>query len=261
MDDKKAKEDLWKRFHKTGKTEYRDELIVKYLYLVKYVVGRLGAGLPNHVKLDDLYSSGVTGLIKAVEKYDSTRNSKFESYASLLIKGAIIDEMRALDWVPRSVHQKANQISTAQQKLQQELGRDPTDEELSKHMGVKEEELGELFNRVRPAVLISLNGEANSHNDDDDAPLSERIADAKAETSFERAERNECAALLAEAIDNLPDQERQVLQLYYYEELMLKEIGKVMGLSESRISQIHTKALLKMRARLQPIAGEIGKPN
>lgn len=248
-----AVKDLWKRYHETGKTEYRDELIVQYLYLVKYVVGRLGSGLPPHVKLDDLYSSGVTGLIKSIEKYDIARNSKFESYAILLIKGAIIDEMRELDWIPRSVHQKANKIANAQQKLQQELGRDPTDEELSSHMGLSEEELGDLLNRVRPAILISLNGEMI--HDEENAPLAERIADSRAETSFEIADRNECAALLAEAIETLPEQEKRVLTLYYYEELMLKEIGRIMGLSESRISQIHTKALLKLRSRLRSVRG------
>lgn len=249
--EKDAVKDLWKQYHETGKTEYRDELIVQYLYLVKYVVGRLGASLPPYVKLDDLYSSGVTGLIKAVEKYDRSRNSKFESYAILLIKGAIIDEMRELDWIPRSVHQKANKIASAQHNLQQELGRDPTDEELSSHMGLSEEELGELLNRIRPAILIPLNGEVVQ--DEENAPLAERIADAKAETSFEIADRNECASILAKAIDTLPEQEKTVLTLYYYEELMLKEIGKVMGLSESRISQIHTKALLKLRTRLRAV--------
>jgi len=259
--EKDAIKDLWKQYLETGKTEYRDELIVQYLYLVKYVVGRVGAGLPPHVKLDDLYSSGVTGLIKSVEKYDTSRNSKFESYAILLIKGAIIDEMRELDWIPRSVHQKANKIANAQQKLQQELGRDPTDDELSSHMGLNKGELGDLLMRVRPAILIPLNGEVSNSNDDESAPLAERIADVKAATSFEIADRNECATILAEAIDTLPNQERKVLILYYYEELMLKEIGKIMGVSESRISQIHTKAILKLRTRLRSVASEYVTPN
>ena len=254
--DKQAVEDLWNRYHETDKTEYRDELIVQYLYLVKYVVGRMGAGLPAHVKLDDLYSSGVTGLIKAVEKFDRERKAKFVSYAILLIKGAIIDEMRALDWIPRSVHQKANSIADAQTKLQQQLGREPSDAELSSHMGLSEDELGELLNRVRPAILISLNADTSHNSDDENAPISERIADAKAETSFEIADRNECASLIGQAIDALPEQERKVLTLYYYEDLMLKEIGKIMGVSESRISQIHTKALLKLRTRLRTVASE-----
>lgn len=253
--EKKAIEDLWKKYRETGRADYRDELISHYLYLVKYVVGRLGAGLPAYIKLDDLYSSGVTGLIKSIEKYDSSRNSKFESYAVLLIKGAIIDEMRELDWIPRSVHQKANQIACAQQKLQQELGREPTDEELSSHMGLTEEELDNLLLRVRPAIFIPLNGETSNH-DEDHAPLSERLADVKAETSFQIANKNECANILANAIDELPDQERKVLTYYYYDELMLKEIGKIMGLSESRISQIHTKALLKLKGRLRSFVEE-----
>ncbi len=253
--EKDAVKDIWARYHETGKSEYRDELIVQYLYLIKFVVGRIAGGLPNHIKLDDLYSSGVTGLIKAIEKYDNSRKAKFESYAILLIKGAIIDEMRELDWIPRSVHQKANQIAQVQQKLQQELGRDPTDEELSASIGVNEEELSDLLNRIRPAILIPLNGEMMTQ-DDENAPLAERIADTKAPTSYQIADRNECAAILAEAIEALPEQERKVLTLYYYEEMMLKEIGKVLGVSESRISQIHTKAILKLRLRLQSIASE-----
>ncbi|MEZ5314608.1 MAG: FliA/WhiG family RNA polymerase sigma factor [Chlamydiales bacterium] len=240
--------DLWTRYQETRDTEYRDELILHYLYLVKYVVGRLAAGLPAHIKLDDLYSSGVTGLIRSIEKYDHLRNIKFESYAGLLIKGAIIDEMRELDWIPRSVHQKANEISKAQEKLQQELGRNPNDEELSSVMGLNKEELGNLLNRVRPAVLISLNRE--ERDEEENAPLSERIPDSRGHTSVEIAERNESALILANAIEGLPKQEKQVLNLYYYEELMLKEIGKIMGISESRVSQIHTKALLKLRTRL-----------
>lgn len=250
--EKKALEDLWKRYHQTGKTEYRDELIVQYLYLVKFVVGRLGASLPAHVKLDDLYSSGVTGLIRAVEKFDPSKNSKFESYAILLVKGAIIDELRELDWIPRSVHQKANKIASAQALLQQKLGRDPTDSEISKHLGISEEEFSDLLHRVRPAVLIPLNGETCGQ-DEECMPISERIPDVKAETSFEIADRNEFSSILEEAIANLPDQERRVLILYYYEGLMLKEIGQVMQISESRVSQIHTKALLKLRGRLKSI--------
>lgn len=246
-------DEVWKKYRATGDIECRDRLIVNYLYLVKYVVGRIGSGLPHHIKLEDLYSSGVTGLIRAVEKYDIEKNSKFDNFASLLIKGAIIDEMRELDWVPRSVHQKAHQISTAQQALQQELGRDPTDEELAKHMGVTQEELDELLIRVRPAILIPLNGEI-LYGDEDSADISERIADSKMSTSFEVADRNEYANILTQALDDLSLQEKTVLQLYYYDEMMLKEIGSVMGLSESRISQIHTKALLKLRSSLRKVS-------
>lgn len=248
--EKQALLELWQRYHKENKIEYRDELIIQYLFLVKLVVGRLGSGYPSFIKLDDLYSSGVTGLIKAVEKYNPEKNSKFESYAILLIKGAIIDELRELDWIPRSIHQKANQIANAQEALQQKLGRSPTDSELSKHLGINEDEFEDLLVRIRPAILIPLNGEI-THNDEEITPLAERIADAKAPTSFEVADKNEFASILEGAISELPEQEKKVLILYYYEELMLKEIGKLLGVSESRVSQIHTRAILKLRNRLQ----------
>lgn len=255
MIEKEVLTDLWEMYFTTRKEELRDELIVHHLSLVKLVVGRVGSSLPSYVKLDDLYSSGVTGLVRAVEKFDPTKNSKFEGYAMLLIKGAIIDELRELDWIPRSIHQKANLLSGAQELLQQKLGREPTDQELSTHLGLSEEEYGELLHRVRPAILISLNREVSQH-DDENAPIAERIADLKAETSFEAADRKEFAALLERAIADLPVQERQVLTLYYYEELMLKEIGKVLGVSESRVSQIHTKAILKLRSRLRSVTSE-----
>lgn len=250
--EKKALDGLWRRYHRGGQIEHRDELIVQYLYLVKFVVGRLGSSLPAHVKLDDLYSSGVSGLIKAVEKFDPSKNSKFESYAILLVKGAIIDELRELDWIPRSVHQKANKIASAQAALQETLGRDPTDAELSKYLGLSEEELVELLLRVRPAILIPLNGEPYN-NDEEYTPMSERIPDVKAETSYDIADRKEFSSIIEKAVTNLPEQERQVLRLYYYEGLMLKEIGQIMRVSESRVSQIHTKALLKLKGRLQSI--------
>ncbi len=245
--------DLWKKYCATQKTEYRDELIVHYLHLVKYVVGRIGSTFPSHIKLDDLYSSGVTGLIKAVEKFDPTRKAKFESYAMLLIKGAVIDELRQLDWVPRSVHQKANQVATAQGTLQQKLGREPTDEELATHLGISTNEFNETLERIRPAILVPLDGETYTQNDEAGIPLAERIADHRAESSLDVAHRSEFATLLEKEIATLTKQEQKVLMLYYYEDLMLKEIGEVLGVSESRISQIHTKALLKLRGRLQNI--------
>jgi RNA polymerase sigma factor for flagellar operon FliA len=220
-----------------------------HLHLVKYVVGKIGSALPTYIKLDDLYSSGISGLVKAVERFDPTKNSKFETYAILLIKGAIIDELRHLDWIPRSVHQKAQWIASAQDHLQQKLGREPLDGEVATHLGITEDAFCELLLRVRPAILVSLNQEF-SPQDEENGTLAERIADQRAETSFEAAHRREYASLLAEEIAHLSAQEQKVLMLYYYEDLILKEIGKVMGISESRVSQIHTKALLRLRRRL-----------
>ena len=251
----KSAEELWQSYQADGTSEGRDALIVHYLHLVKLSVGRVAAGLPSHVKMDDLYSSGVTGLIRAVEKYDPSKGGKFEGYASLLIKGSIIDELRELDWIPRSVHQKAKMITAAQDTLQQKLGRDPSDAELSTHLGLSTSELTELCARVRPAILIPLNAEL-ANEDDESTSISEKIPDDSAETGYEAADRREYNALVEKAIGDLPEQERRVLVLYYFEELMLKEIGKILGVSESRVSQIHTKALLKLRGRLRFLIAE-----
>lgn len=253
---KEETNELWEQYLRLKKVEDRDELIVHYLFLVKYVVGRLGTAYPSHVKLDDLYSSGVTGLVRAVEKFDPAKNRKFESYAIMLIKGAIIDELRELDWIPRSVHQKANWINGAQEELHQKLGREPTDHELSHHMGLEEQELSEMIDRVRPAVLIPLNAEASS-SEEDSTTMSEKIPDLKASTGLDVAKQKECARLVEKALSQLSEQEQKVLTLYYYEDLMLKEIGKILGVSESRISQIHTKALLKLRGRLGTLGHEL----
>lgn len=242
-------EKIWERYFKGQSTQDRDELIVHYLYLVKYVVGRVGATFPAHVQLDDLYSSGVEGLIRAIERYDVTKKAKFESYASLVIRGAIIDELRRLDWIPRSIHLKSNRLVSAQEELQLQMGRDPTEEELAQHLGITEEELDEMTALVKPVVLLSLNAE-NPHLGEESTSLSERIADEKVKTGIEVAEENESLSILERAITHLSQQEKKVLTLYYYEEMMLKDIGKKLGVSESRISQIHTQALSKLRSQL-----------
>lgn len=244
----------WREYISTHNAEVRELLIVHYLYLVKFVVGRVAAGLPQHVKMEDLYSSGVTGLLKAIEKFDPSKNSKFETYAIFLVKGAIIDELRKLDWIPRSIHQKEHQVAQAQASLQQTLGREPDDSELSAHLGIKETELEELLAKIRPAILVPLNAES-SNGDEESTSILEKIADTRAELSSETLEKREFSQFLESAISDLPEQERQVLILYYYEEMMLKEIGKILGVTESRVSQIHTKALLKLRGKLRS-AGE-----
>jgi RNA polymerase sigma factor FliA len=240
---------LWRKWLTKREIPDRDALIVHYLYLVKWVVGRLGSAFPSHVKLEDLYSFGVTGLIRAVERFDPNKKSKFESYAILLIKGAIIDELRKLDWIPRSIHQKTQNIARAQMQLQQKLGRDPTDFELSEHLGITLREFKEILTSIRPAVLVPLN--AQDENDEAGGTMADRIPDQNCEISSEIVYRKEFISVLEKAIASLPEQEKKVLMLYYYEELMLKEIGKILGISESRVSQIHTKALLKLRTHLK----------
>lgn len=247
--DKEELDKKWLAYKQTQDESLRDELITHYLYLVKQVVKRVASGLPKHVSMEDMYSTGVMGLMKAVDRFDPTMKNKFETYASFLIKGAIIDEMRALDWVPRSVHQKAATVSQAQQALQEELEREPTDEEVAARLEIPVSEYHDLLAKVRPAVMIPLN--ASDEGDAENLPIMERIPDQKTKTSFEIADRNEFAKLLEEAILQLPEKERMVLVLYYYENLMLKEIGEVLGISESRASQIHAKAILRLRGRLK----------
>lgn len=256
VSDKKRVAGLWAAYLAGPVVELRDELIVEYLYLIKFVVGRVASGLPSHIKLDDLYSSGASGLIRAVERFDPSKNAKFESYAMLLIKGSIIDELRRLDWIPRSVHQKATEISKVTEDLARNLGREPSDAEISDHLGITEEEFSTLLARIRPAILISLDADFTS--DEESMPIAERIADREAKNSFEIADRKEFYGFLEEAVSELPAQEKQVLVLYYFEELMLKEIGHIMGVSESRVSQIHTKAILRLRSRLSNFRSEYG---
>ncbi len=244
----------WAEFKTTDCQQSRDKLITHYLHLVKYVVGRVGANLPSHVKSEDMYSTGIIGLVRSIERYDPTKKNKFETYAILVIRGAIIDEMRSLDWVPRSVHQKANMIAKAKANLEQGLGRQPTDLEVAEDLDMGIAEYEKLIARVRPAVLIPLNAERDE--DAENTHISERIPDTKATTSYEDADRSEFRKLLEEAVIKLPEQERIVLVLYYYENMMLKEIGKVLGVSESRVSQIHTKALLRLKGRLTDFSKE-----
>ena len=242
--------ELWCDYNKTRDTLLRDKLITHYLYLVKIVVARLSAGMPSYINKDDMYSTGVIGLIRAVEKFDVSRGTRFSSYSSILIKGAIIDEMRSLDWVPRSIHQKANLLGDAQRELSQRLSRDPTNGEIAEYLGINTVYLQELIERIKPVILVSLNDNISS-DDNENLLMSERIADPKAKTGCEIAEINEFGRVLKKAVVALPEREKNVLVLYYYENLMLKEIAEVMSVSESRVSQIHTKAIMRLRVRLQ----------
>ncbi|WP_213319035.1 FliA/WhiG family RNA polymerase sigma factor [Chlamydiifrater volucris] len=239
----------WKRYLETRAIVDRDFLIESYLYLVNIVVHKLSAGFPSHIHNEDLYAAGVEGLVRAVEKFNPEKSPKFEGYASFLIKASIIDDLRKQDWVPRSVHKKTGLLSSAIDSLRASLGREPTDFELCKHLQISQEELSEWYQLAKTSLMISIH-EDRSCNDAEDRGfcLEDRLVDEKAMTGFEAAEKEERKKLLAGAILNLDERERQVLVLYYYEDLMLKEIGNILGVSESRVSQIHSKALLRLRS-------------
>ena len=229
----------------------RDRLLVENLPLVKYIAGRLAIGLPKSVEMDDLISAGVIGLIEALNSFNISKGVKFETYASLRIRGAILDELRSVDWVPRSTRAKYREIERTISKLENDLGRSPTDEELAEGLGVSLHEYYEMIDDVSSATLLSLDELSYGSEDDRPVPLIDTLESTDQEDALSDLEREEMKRALAEAIGQLSEQERLVVALYYYEELTLKEIGQVMELSESRVSQIHTKAVLSLRVKLR----------
>lgn len=244
-------EDLWESYKVRKDESAKEALILEYAPLVKYVAGRLAVGLTAKVELDDLIGFGIFGLIDAIEKFDHARGIKFETYALARIRGSIIDGLRAMDWVPQSVRQKAREIEKTYTRLENELGRSVSDLEVSQALGISLDEFHQLLGEVSYTSLLYLEdlwlGEGA---DSDSVRVIEMISDPNVEDPTLRLEFEETKQLLAEAIDKLPEKERIVISLYYYDGLTLKEIGAVLGLSESRISQLHTKAILRLRGRL-----------
>jgi len=242
---------LWLQYRKTGDQGIRDRLILTYAPLVKYVAGRLGSGLPAHVDEGDLVSYGLLGLIGAIERYEPDRDVKFETYAIARIKGAIIDELRAMDWVPRSVRSRAREIERAIAALEAKTGQAPTDEEIAKKVGITVEELEESLTEIARSSIAALDELWTvSGSDGDQVALIDTIEDTEAPDPQATLSHTEMREAIADAIARLPEREKLVVTLYYYEELTLREIGEVLGVTESRVSQLHTKAILRLKARL-----------
>jgi RNA polymerase sigma factor for flagellar operon FliA len=251
--------ELWRTFRRTGDQALRDRLILMYAPIVKYVAGRLGSGLPAHVDEGDLVSYGLLGLISAIERYDPDRDVKFETYAIARIKGSILDELRALDWVPRSVRSRARQIERAMAELEAKLGHAPSDEELAKKVGISDLELEDSLTDISRSSIAALDELWTiSGSGGDQVALIDTIEDTQGPEPQSAFAQTELREMVADAITNLPEREKLVITLYYYEDLTLREIGEVLGVTESRVSQLHTKAVLRLKARLSGSVARAG---
>jgi len=246
----KTKEfDKWVSWKEEGDREAEVELITRYLPLVTKVANRLAIGLPNNVDKDDLISYGRFGLLDALSKFDHNRGLQFETYAMWRIRGAIIDGLRENDWIPRTVRDKAKKIEEAYTKLEQEYLRNPTDQEVSHYLGITEKELQQVFYDTSLATMVSID-EAVGDEDEQKTARHSYIVDEITPRPENVAEISSLKLVLTQTIDKLPEKERLVVSLFYFEELSLSEIAEVMNLSPSRISQIHSKALFRLRSSL-----------
>jgi len=249
---------LWERYAATRDEAAREQLILNYSPLVKFVAGRVAAKLPNTVENADLISYGIFGLIDAIQKFDTERGIKFETYAISRIRGAIIDELRALDWVPRSVRARARDIENAIATLEGRLSRTPDDSEVAAELGISSKDLQDAYAKISYTSIVSFDEIWAPNSDrDDKGTLASVVKDERAPDPVASFESEEIKEILAGAIEKLSERERTVVALYYYDGLPLKEIGQVLGVTESRASQLHTKAVMRLRARLRAATGYI----
>jgi RNA polymerase sigma factor for flagellar operon FliA len=242
--------DLWKDYVKTKNSDIRDFLIKKYAPLVKYVAGKVAVGMPHNVEFDDLVSYGTFGLLDAIEKFDPGKEVKFKTYAMTRVRGAIFDELRTIDWIPRSIRQKAKEVEKLIVELENKLGRTVEDEEIAKELDLSLEDFHMLVSKISGTSLVSLNDVWHGNDDSDELSFLETIESPSNMNPDVMVEREEIKNMIIESIKKLPDKEKKVIVLYYYEDLTLKEIGEVLEVTESRVSQLHTKAIMRLRGRL-----------
>ena len=248
--EEKSEQELWEEYKKTHNHKIRDFFIKQYAPLVKYVAGKVAMGMPQNVEFDDLVGFGVFGLFDAIEKFDPAKHVKFKTYAVTRIRGAIFDELRSIDWVPRSVRQKTREIENAVHKLESSLGRAATDGEIAKELGMTTSEFQKTMLKVSGTSILSLNDLWYSGDENDKVSIEDSIESPNSLNPDTIVEKEEIKRVISEAIHELPEKEKKVLVLYYYEDLTLKEIGQVLEVTESRISQLHTKAIMRLRAKL-----------
>lgn len=252
--DESSKKKLWEEYSRTGSSELRDKLIIEYSPLVKLVAGRLSMYLGYNVEYEDLCSYGIFGLIDAIDKFDYLKEIKFETYASLRIRGSILDQIRKMDWIPRTVRQRQRQLDAAMKEIETEKGRPATDDELAAKIGISEDELADWQSQMKVTNVVSL----NEFMEQGSEIPNERNLASHFEGPEEVLEKSELKEMLVQSLDSLTEKERKVILLYYYEELTLKEISYVLEVSESRISQLHTRALQKMKDKLGKYMGILG---
>ncbi len=251
-------QELWQRYAKQDDATTENELVERYLPLVVSALGRVSMTLPAHVSHDDLHSAGLIGLLQALRNYDPACGSSFETYARVRIRGAMLDELRRMDWVPRTIHEKARKIQNTMAQLEQELGGTPTEAQMAKAMNLTAKEYNELLDEVRPAAFVCLDS-AGVTEEGDTGNLYDVIADASEENPVEQVSRRELKDVILQRLKALPEIQRKVLALYYVEDLHLREIAEVFGLTESRICQIHSQAILSVRAYMQRYEAGLAK--
>lgn len=251
--EEKSEQELWESYRKKKDPKIRDHFIKQYAPLVKYVAGKVAIGMPHNVEFDDLVGFGSFGLLDAIEKYDPEKHVKFKTYAVTRIRGAIFDELRSIDWVPRSVRQKTREIEETVHRLEASLGRSASDEEIAKEMGMSLPDFQKTMLQISGTSILSLNDLWYSGDDNDKVSIVDSIESPTSLNPDTIVEKEEIKRVIVQAINELPDKEKKVLVLYYYEDLTLKEIGQVLEVTESRISQLHTKAIMRLRAKLTNI--------
>jgi len=249
--EQQKEDELWVQYRKSRDPKIRENFIKQYAPLVKYVAGKVAVGMPHNVEFDDLVGFGVFGLLDAIDKFDPEKNVKFKTYAVTRIRGAIFDELRSIDWVPRSVRQKTREVEDAIGSLEARLGRTATDQEIARALGLSEEEYLKTLQKISGTSMLSINEVWYSGDENDKVSIGDSIESPASLNPEVIAERDEIRRVIVEAINELPDKEKKILVLYYFEDLTLKEIGQVLDVTESRVSQLHTKAIMRLRFKLR----------